>query len=267
LPTGTRTDGLPAGRGLRGFRPCHVCSGRRPPSLFGVGFILPRACLLSRARRRAACLRSPRAIGRQLWAPEAPPMGFGRALFATSTGRSHLPQEATPLPATVRPRRFSRPRRFAPRPVLRVCFTPQPRTGFPSLRGLSLAAEPCRVSPTAAPVPLRPEPLRLPAPRPETPASGPCSPRRVGGSGQRFRPTGTPCPSRTSPPPGVPSPRHGSFRRLRPRPSPQRTRCGWPSASRWRGARLAWNQATDPPEVSGLNSEGPRDPSARGRPV
>jgi len=66
-------------------------------------------------------------------------MGFGWALFTTSTSRSHLPQGATHLPATVRPRRSSRPRRFAPRPVLRVCFTPQPRTGFPPLRGLSLA--------------------------------------------------------------------------------------------------------------------------------
>jgi hypothetical protein len=43
---------------------------------------------------------------------KAPPMGFGWALFATSTSRSHLAQEATPLPATVRPRRSSRPRRF-----------------------------------------------------------------------------------------------------------------------------------------------------------
>jgi hypothetical protein len=34
------------------------------------------------------------------------------------------------ISATVRPRRFSRPRRFHPRPALRVCFAPQPPSGF-----------------------------------------------------------------------------------------------------------------------------------------
>jgi hypothetical protein len=39
-----------------------------------------------------------------------------------------------PTPATVRPRRFSRPRRFDPPPVSWVYFTPQPRPGFPRKR-------------------------------------------------------------------------------------------------------------------------------------
>jgi hypothetical protein len=45
---------------------------------------------------------------------------------------------ASELPSsrpTVRPRRFSRPRRFTPPPASRVCFTPQPRPGF-SFQGL-----------------------------------------------------------------------------------------------------------------------------------
>jgi len=39
-----------------------------------------------------------------------------------------------------------------------------------------------------------------------------------GGFGQRFKPSDAPCPSRACPPPGAPSPYHGSLRRLRPRP-------------------------------------------------
>jgi hypothetical protein len=111
----------------------------------------PSSSLLFRAARTAACSRSPQATLRQPAASKAPPMGFGWALFATSTSRSHLSQETPPSPATVRPRRSSRPRRFAPRPVLRVCFAPQPRTGFPPLRGLFLCAEPCRVVPGRCP--------------------------------------------------------------------------------------------------------------------
>jgi hypothetical protein len=135
-------EGLsPQSRFLR--TPSPVASQRRvhPPS----------SSLLFRAARTAACFRSPQAILRQPAASKAPPMGFGWALFATSTSRSHLLQEAPPPPATVRPRRSSRPRRFAPRPALRVCFTPQPRSGFPPLRGLFLCAEPYRVVPGRCP--------------------------------------------------------------------------------------------------------------------
>jgi hypothetical protein len=88
-----------------------------------------------------------------------------------------------------------------------------------------------------------------------------------GGLGQRLSRPMLRAPLGLHPPPGAPSPCHGSFRRLRPRPSTQRTRCARPLASRWHGARLAWNQATDPHEVSGLFSTEPCDSMARGRPV
>jgi hypothetical protein len=48
------------------------------------------------------------------------------------------------LHATFRPRRSSRPRRFAPPRVLWVCFTPQPRPGF-SLQGFGHTANPIPV--------------------------------------------------------------------------------------------------------------------------
>jgi hypothetical protein len=41
------------------------------------------------------------------------------------------PCNGVPIPPPCRPRRFSRPRRFAPLPALWVYFTPQPRPGFP----------------------------------------------------------------------------------------------------------------------------------------
>ena len=49
------------------------------------------------------------------------------------------PDHGVPSPLTFRPRRFSRPRRFAPLLALWVCFTPLPRPGFP-LQGFSLAS-------------------------------------------------------------------------------------------------------------------------------
>jgi len=55
------------------------------------------------------------------------------SLFATSTGGIH--RNGHPKPASFRPRRFSRPRRLAPPPALRVCFAPQPRPGFRSPGG------------------------------------------------------------------------------------------------------------------------------------
>jgi len=73
-----------------------------------------------------------------------------RAPFAPAGERGCLPWGSVPLrdinrwrpragfpgPALFRPRRFTRPRRFAPPPALRVCFTPQPRPGF-ALQGVS----------------------------------------------------------------------------------------------------------------------------------
>jgi hypothetical protein len=55
--------------------------------------------------------------------------------FATSTCGVHVREH--PKLTSFRPRRFSRPRRFAPPPALRVCFTPQPRPGF-ALQGFPL---------------------------------------------------------------------------------------------------------------------------------
>jgi hypothetical protein len=49
--------------------------------------------------------------------------------------RPHLRAASKP-PASFRPRRSSRPRRFAPLPALQVCFTPQPRPGF-ALQGFA----------------------------------------------------------------------------------------------------------------------------------
>lgn len=85
------------------------------------------------------------------------------SLIATSTGRVH--SRGHPRPTSFRPRRFSRPRRLAPRPALRVCFTPLPRPGFapqgfssPHSRTssslavalLSLAPDPCSRLPRSA---------------------------------------------------------------------------------------------------------------------
>jgi len=66
----------------------------------------------------------------------APSLGF-RALFATSA--SSVVAMGIPAPTALRPRRFSRPRRFHPLPALQVYFTPQPRPGF-ALQGFSLAS-------------------------------------------------------------------------------------------------------------------------------
>jgi len=80
------------------------------------------------------------------------------ALFATSTGGIHT-HAGSQSRASVRPRRFARPRRFSPPPAFRVCFTPVPRPGFP-FRGLSLAAEQDRLSPTRCPPAVGPIRLR-----------------------------------------------------------------------------------------------------------
>jgi hypothetical protein len=180
-------------------------------------------------------------------------MGFGWALFATSTSRSHLPQEATPLPATVRPRRSSRPRRFDSPTGLAGLFHPAAAYRVPAPQGF---------------VPLRGAAPGFPGRCPRAVAASASAVARAKTATTDFRALlpavstvasnnglGHPTPRSPlglAPPPGVPSPRHGSLRRLRPRSWPQRTRCVRPSASHWRGARLAWNQATDPHEVSGL---------------
>ena len=78
--------------------------------------------------------------------PEHPSLGFppsSRRQSAESTYRGH------PKPATFRPRRFSRPRRFPPPPTLRVYFTPQPRPGF-ALQGFPPSRSRTGSSPAAA---------------------------------------------------------------------------------------------------------------------
>jgi len=59
-----------------------------------------------------------------------------RALMTTSVSRI-VTAAGLPTPATFRPWRSSRLRRFHPRPTLRVYFTPQPPSGF-TLQGISL---------------------------------------------------------------------------------------------------------------------------------
>jgi hypothetical protein len=59
-----------------------------------------------------------------------------RSLMTTSLGRIVV-TAGLPAPTAFRPRCSSHPRRFIPRPSLRVCFTPQPPPGF-TLRGISL---------------------------------------------------------------------------------------------------------------------------------
>jgi hypothetical protein len=65
----------------------------------------PHVCPLARAPSLGSC-----------------PSSRPERTASTSCGR--------PEPATFRPRRFSRPRRFPPPPASRVCFVPLPRPGF-----------------------------------------------------------------------------------------------------------------------------------------
>jgi hypothetical protein len=78
------------------------------------------------------------------------PEPFGRS---TSHGVRGFPlrgigpecrHDGDPFPPSIRPRRFSRPRRFHPLETLQVYFTPQPRPGF-SLQGFVPPAQPYRL--------------------------------------------------------------------------------------------------------------------------
>jgi hypothetical protein len=73
---------------------------------------------------------------------EAPPLGFRSP--SRHQQRESTCERASQARPTVRPRRFSRPRRLPPLPALRVCFTPQPRPGF-TFQGFSPAARPERL--------------------------------------------------------------------------------------------------------------------------
>jgi len=135
------------------------------------------------------------------------------ALITTSTDRVHTRTEF-PLRASVRPRRFSRPRRFTPRSAWRVCFAPQPCPGF-SLQGFLPPPEPHAVFPRRCPRVVASRCLRLPAPASRSSTPGPCSPVGVRWSSRRRETPGAPRPSWDFPPPGL-SPRTvgGRFRAL-----------------------------------------------------
>jgi len=76
-----------------------------------------------------------------------------------------------PTLVAVRPRRFSRPRRFHPLPALRVCFTPQPRSGFSHEKLISHSrsgSSPSRALSSLAKVRCTGCPMRhVPSPRPQ----------------------------------------------------------------------------------------------------
>jgi len=92
-------------------------------------------------------LRASSEFCRLLSAPESPdPEHLPWGCHSSSR---HQPgasmRRGSHVPPPFRPRRFSRPRRFAPLPALWVYFTPQPRPGF-ALQGLFLAHSRCTSS-------------------------------------------------------------------------------------------------------------------------
>jgi hypothetical protein len=105
-----------------------------------------RSPLLSKRVHPLVSFRSPAECYRSVPAPllqrvKTPSWGF-------PPSSRHQPTASTsagiPAPATFRPRRFTRPRRFAPPPALRACFIPQPRPGFRS-SGVSPSVKPYRL--------------------------------------------------------------------------------------------------------------------------
>ena len=101
-------------------------------------------------------------------------LGVAASLIATSAGSN---ARRVPSFGALRPRRFSRPRRFTSLPTWWVCFTPLPRPGFPPSGVLSLAKP---ETPRRRPVPSRrwlgSAASGFPsAPRHRTPPSGLCS--------------------------------------------------------------------------------------------
>jgi hypothetical protein len=154
-----RLLGYRSGHGLRrfGLDQQHVLT--TVPRRFTAGFILPRA---ERPLQSTFSQLSARRLElRNLPATEAtnePYTRYDKRLL----GGSAFPHrdvsawcppvaKSTQLLATFRPRRSSRPRRFAPPRALRACFIPQPRPGF-SLQGFGHTAEPYRVFPGLYPL-------------------------------------------------------------------------------------------------------------------
>jgi hypothetical protein len=154
--------GLPRDRSAfavsdRAGRPLATC---RPPSFSRRVELTQASRLLQRTHPRAAarCLTARRPID----AKRRLPWG-SRSLITTTTSGVHgvcgIPTSHT----VFRPRRSSRPRRFAPPPALWVCFAPQPCPGF-SLQGVSLPTEPHRITPAVALMPFNSHALQFPAP-------------------------------------------------------------------------------------------------------
>ena len=133
---------IPLRRSSFPSRPCGLPLATVPQS-FRLGFILSCAFRPSRASRVTARSAEP-----------STSHGLP-SLIATSTGGVH--DRGRPRPTPFRPRRFARPRRLPPPPILRVCFTPLPRPGF-ALQGLPLARSRAGSSPAVALLSFAPAP-------------------------------------------------------------------------------------------------------------
>ena len=123
---------------------------RASPFPTGTLRFLPAAvpCLLAQAGSSSRELHSPSEFSRSVPAPRlSTSSAFLGVAFPLRDISQRRRYDGVPPPPPFRPRRFSRPRRFAPPPALRVYFTPQPRPGF-SLQGFpSRTAEPARRRP------------------------------------------------------------------------------------------------------------------------
>jgi hypothetical protein len=98
------------------------------------------------------------------------------SLFAMSAPGVHVRQGSQTLPS-VRPRRFSRPRRLTPPSALRAYFIPLPRPGF-RFRGFLPPIRSADSSPSRPSSPLAPSSYHLAmAPAPGTSTSRVCSDR------------------------------------------------------------------------------------------
>lgn len=162
-----------------------------------VSFTSPAECCVLRPASGPA----PPDLAADQRAPKAPSLRFF-ALIATSAGSVHT-RAGCPPRASVRPRRFARPRRFTPPPALRVCFAPQPRTGF-TLQGFVPRLEHEPVSRPALPS-CRCAPRSAGCPVPATPStSGPCSPGGCGGCRRPLSLLRLRAPLGLAPPPGLP---------------------------------------------------------------
>jgi len=201
---------VPRSRLTRPFdRTWRCLSVHRPPQACASGFILPRASRLlqSTAPDDLPCV--PRKTFRPSGGHRAPPMGFrpsSRRQLAASTHARGIPAPSYGPSST-----FLTSSTVCSASSLRGFVSPRCRVqGLPS-RGLSLAAEPCRVSPAES-CPLAVErrlPAVLPAPAAAPSTSGLCSPRRVRCRPDPVKVPSDPRPSWASPLPGTPSTHRG----------------------------------------------------------